>query len=257
MKPIIDTVTIKRDWVILAETLTVDERGIFYHAVCRYALFGETPILTGLLGTYFALIKRDIDISTRRKIASKKGLQTRLQNRFQNGNQTSFQNADQNADCSENKAEEKGKSASSGDQSFQNDFQTDFQNGFQTDIQNPTQEKKTKVSPIPPSKNKEKDISTPPVRICAKPDFFRLIPDELKTPAFVAAWKEWEVFRRKKRKPISEEGAKRQLSRLAKIGVEKAIQAIDDSIANDYQGLWMPKSVCAAPAAKKKDYSGI
>ena len=111
----IQTATIFRTWVELAESLTDSDRGKFYHAICRYALFGESPKLNGVMNAYFALIRPTIEKSNRRKIAQQlsrrkreensqnasqsnpqTGLQTAPQNNLQPGLQTALQTAPQN-----------------------------------------------------------------------------------------------------------------------------------------------------------------
>lgn len=67
------------------------------------------------------------------------------------------------------------------------------------------------------------------------------LPEELDTPQFSEKWAEWLEYRRKARKPVTEIGEKRQLKNLAKYGTSIATQAIDQSIANDWQGLFPEK----------------
>lgn len=56
------------------------------------------------------------------------------------------------------------------------------------------------------------------------------------------SWQEWVAFRRKRKKTISEDAARKQLQFLA--GYDQPTQAriIDKSIANDWQGLFVPDS---------------
>ena len=66
-----------------------------------------------------------------------------------------------------------------------------------------------------------------------------LIPSELKGEDFEKAWAEWADYRKQaKLKPYTTIGAQKQLSALAKIGKERAIAAINNSIANAYQGIY-------------------
>ena len=69
------------------------------------------------------------------------------------------------------------------------------------------------------------------------------LPTELDTPEFRAAWELWLAYRRERRlatyKPI---GLKRQLNALAAFGPQSAIAAIEQSMAQNYQGLF-PKAV--------------
>lgn len=67
------------------------------------------------------------------------------------------------------------------------------------------------------------------------------LPAELDAPQFRTAWGEWVDFRGKLRKPISEPAAKKQLSQLIRYGPDGAAESINQSIANDWQGLFEPK----------------
>lgn len=73
------------------------------------------------------------------------------------------------------------------------------------------------------------------------------IPERLRVPVFLDAWRDWIAFRSKKRKPISEEAADEQLKQLAEAGPDAAVKAIRMAIANDWQGLF-PKQ--AGPTGK-------
>ena len=69
------------------------------------------------------------------------------------------------------------------------------------------------------------------------------LPTNLDTPEFRAAWETWLAYRKERRlatyKPI---GLKRQLTALAAFGPQSAIAAIEQSMAQNYQGLF-PKAV--------------
>jgi hypothetical protein len=69
----IKTVTIFESWVQVAETLNNEQKGEFYHAIMRYALYGEEPELTPPLDAFFSLVRPVIDKSNNRKIAGAKG----------------------------------------------------------------------------------------------------------------------------------------------------------------------------------------
>ena len=90
--------------------------------------------------------------------------------------------------------------------------------------------------------------------------FAGLLPLHLQTPSFLAKWQEWERFRRLKRKPISRMAAVRQIRMLSQFGPGPAAQAIDNSIQNDYQGLFPPSRGAAVrnlEQPKRKDYTGV
>jgi hypothetical protein len=67
------------------------------------------------------------------------------------------------------------------------------------------------------------------------------IPENLKTAEFLSCWSEWLEFRREKRKPVSARAAKIQLRKLSEIGPVQACATIDQSIQNDWQGLFPDK----------------
>lgn len=196
----IDTVTIFRNWIEIADALNSDEeRGKFYHAICKYSIYGEVPKLDGLLGSFFMLMQPTIDKSNARKFAQKKSLQIRLQRKNTNN--------------------------------MQNNVQKNLQNGLQNDVQKNLQKKDKKTS------------------------FVDRLPEHLRTASFQLKWAEWENFRRKKRKPISETAANMQFKLLEAFDEATASSIIDFSISNDYQGLFPPKN--RPTKLQEKDYSGI
>ena len=197
----VQSVTVFRNWVELAEELPNDEeRGKFYHAICQYSLYGQEPELSGMMKHFFSLIKPIIDKSNKRKIAQQKSLQMRLQNKMQTNLQNDLQNTEE--------------------------------------LQPP---------PKSTSAKKKKPVKS----------FSAMLPDHLQCSDVDVKWKEWEDFRRKKGKPISEAAARKQIKMLQDLSREEAIAAIDNSIANDYQGLFPPKKKAAAAPPPRKDYTGI
>lgn len=64
-----------------------------------------------------------------------------------------------------------------------------------------------------------------------------VVPDFL-----MAAWNEWEQHRNEKKKPITPLARKKQISALVAMGEERAIVAINHSIANGWTGIFEPKS---------------
>lgn len=79
------------------------------------------------------------------------------------------------------------------------------------------------------------------------------LPAELDTVEFRERWQAWAAYRRKKRKPISEDAAKRQLEELVRYGPSGAIESINASIANDWQGIFPPKK---QPGQSGQKFSG-
>ena len=69
----VKTCTIFESWAMVAETLSDEQKGRFYHAIIRYALYGEEPNLEPPLNAFFALIQPVIDKSNNRKVAGAKG----------------------------------------------------------------------------------------------------------------------------------------------------------------------------------------
>ena len=211
------SITIFRNWIDLADELPADaDRGKFYHAICKYSIDGIEPDLTGILKHFFVLIKPVIDKSNKRRSAQHKGVQIRLQNGLQNESQTELQNG------------------------LQNESQTTLQNIPRACDERVREEKKRIPKGIP----KEK-IS-----------FVDLLPAHLQSDTMQKKWLEWEAYRRKQRKTISEAAARKQMLLLQTLSEADAIAAIDQSIANDYQGLFPPKNTHNKPN-HRKDYTGV
>jgi hypothetical protein len=64
------------------------------------------------------------------------------------------------------------------------------------------------------------------------------IPPELNTPTFLEIWELWKKARHEQGHPLTPSCAQSQLAKLAKEGVTPAIQRIQQSINNQWQGLW-------------------
>jgi excisionase family DNA binding protein len=84
---------------------------------------------------------------------------------------------------------------------------------------------------------KQKPTCSPDPKYCPDGE----LPKVLDTPDFRKAWAEWLDYRRAKKKPVSKKAVPRQLKQLASYGERGAIASIEDSIRNDYQGLFAPK----------------
>lgn len=82
------------------------------------------------------------------------------------------------------------------------------------------------------------------------------LPVELRTSAFLRAWFAWCDYRARNRRKVSKEACTVQLNKLAKYGPEIAIEAIQQAIANDYQGLF-PETVRIAGKIGPPRFSGI
>lgn len=98
---------------------------------------------------------------------------------------------------------------------------------------------------LPEKRREEKSNKHPPNSPPCKKNFRPediLLPEELATPDFRSAWVGWCEYRRRvRKKPVSEDGAKRQLKKLERVGVTQAIAAIEQSIENDWTGLFPEK----------------
>jgi hypothetical protein len=69
-----------------------------------------------------------------------------------------------------------------------------------------------------------------------------IYPTCLDIPTFREAWGEWEAHRREKKKPITPRSRTMAFKQLAAMGPARAIAAIENSIANGYQGIFEGKT---------------
>ena len=81
--------------------------------------------------------------------------------------------------------------------------------------------------------------------------FDGLIPDILKDDRFIASWHCWVLDRASRRKPITEDGARLQLSKLKDFGIERAIRSIDKSIECGWTGLFDPDAGAKVKPVRK------
>lgn len=72
--------------------------------------------------------------------------------------------------------------------------------------------------------------------------FKQEIPYWLNTDAFKETWLEWCGFRKETKKKLTKISVKQQIKKLANMGEVRAIAALENSIANGYQGIVEPKS---------------
>jgi hypothetical protein len=79
-------------------------------------------------------------------------------------------------------------------------------------------------------------------------------PDNLKTEAFKAAWREWNEHLRQKKKRPTRLASERQLKKLSEMGEGRAITAIENSITNNWQGIFEAN---ASKSEKKPIYNAI
>lgn len=138
---------------------------------------------------------------------------------------------------------------------LQNKPQTDLQNGLQNKQQTSSQNCTARVRKTETGTVKKKTVSKETAK--EKVSFDVLFPPHLQLESVLGKWKEWELFRRKKGKPISENAARMQIEMLSQLTAEEAVAAMNNSIANDYQGLFPPKRINTTAINQQKDYTGI
>jgi hypothetical protein len=93
-------------------------------------------------------------------------------------------------------------------------------------------------------------------RACSFDPLAAKIPTELDTDAFHVAWGEWFAYRGQRGLGgYTEMGTAKQLTKLAKIGSDRAVAAIDHSIAESYQGIFEPTGTNGK--AKKRESTRI
>jgi hypothetical protein len=64
-----------------------------------------------------------------------------------------------------------------------------------------------------------------------------VIPTELNTPEFLAAWERWRKYRKERKKKLSPETEASQMKKLVPFGVQWAITRIDRAIESSWTGL--------------------
>ena len=88
-----NAVTIQKSWIEAADNLeSAADRGMFYSAICHYAMTGEELPLEGTGRIYFNLIKSEIEKSCKRRRAQEQSSAKRSQKCLQNSLQNSLQN---------------------------------------------------------------------------------------------------------------------------------------------------------------------
>lgn len=107
-----------------------------------------------------------------------------------------------------------------------------------------------KEPPNPQGGSESKKTKSPPTEKTHEPTEF---PEELDTPEFRATWAEWIAHRIEIRKPMKPLGAKKLLKSLAEGGERKAIESINQSIANGWQGVFEVKAGCAGVKSNQED----
>jgi hypothetical protein len=67
------------------------------------------------------------------------------------------------------------------------------------------------------------------------------IPEALRTPAFSAAWTDYQQHRHEMRKKLTPLATKRLLSQLAGWGSDRAVESLQQSVRNGWTGVFEPK----------------
>lgn len=77
------------------------------------------------------------------------------------------------------------------------------------------------------------------------------LPLSLDTPSIVSLFAEYVAHRRESKKPLTATAAKRAIAKLEAMGPERAVAALEHSIASGYQGIFEPgeSRAPASPAA--------
>lgn len=81
-------------------------------------------------------------------------------------------------------------------------------------------------------------------------------PPSLDTERFRQAWREWCQHRRERKQRLTPTAATRALKKLEKMGHDRAIEAIEHSIANGYQGIFEPSRGSAGGASRPPGGAG-
>lgn len=264
-------IVIKEEWVQLADMLGSDqERGLFYSAVCHYSQSGILPQFKGQLRLIFEIVQRSIDVSNVRRRVAKIRWSGDLHNAKHNAKHDTKHNAlhDTKHDTNLQKIgvfgelladsvpRNGGKLAISANPAPIPPPEIDLINRSENSAM--AQEQPSRIERD--KENKEKGYVVPPKekekQREKEDDFSALIPAILRTPEFIAIWGEWEQARRSNRKKLSKLAATRQLRMLATYPVAEAIEMLDASIRNDWQGVFSLKNQ-PKPKSKQRDYTGI
>ena len=84
-----------------------------------------------------------------------------------------------------------------------------------------------------------------------KKTYIEHFPETFKSAVkFVETWTNWLTFRSELKKPLTETAAKQQVVMLSKLNVEHAIETIEKSIQNSWQGLFPPKETTDGPLVR-------
>lgn len=82
-----------------------------------------------------------------------------------------------------------------------------------------------------------------------------VLPPELNTPDFHAAWLSWEQHRRERKPKLTPRAVSLQIKFLRDIGAARAIAAIEHSIRGGYQGIFEERN--ASRNGKPELHAGL
>ena len=233
-------------WHQLCKTIEDPKKRLdLYEAILEYAFSGTLPkcLSTPLMQTIFEMAKARIDATINRSAGHKR--------------------AAKSPDLPEiipSKSEDNPEIITSKSEDLPDLFQSKSEDN--PEIIPSNEKENQKVPPAStPFKNQEKKQGD---TACACTDahkenrdtnFEELMPEHLRKDAgFRHEWKCWLNYRRSRRKAVSREAATRQLRLLAEYAPADAIDIIENSITNDWQGLFPERSVKTQP---RRDYTGI
>ena len=95
----------------------------------------------------------------------------------------------------------------------------------------------------------EQESDKPPIppkgKVAVKFDMEKMLSehDNINTEKFRQSWKLWEQFRKEKKKPLTQTSVKLQLRECSKIGEQRAIAMIENTIFKGWEGLKEPTAV--------------
>lgn len=226
-------------WHQLIQTQPKSVRLTLYEAILEYAFNGTEPTLPPKQKQIFDLAKHMIDVSQKRREIqlNRKDFARPLPDLCPTSAEA---NVEPEADLFEASA------------------------GPLPEHRSGEKEKKEKVSPAStPFKNQENKegdsahADTDAHTEKRDPEFEELMPEHLREDeAFRVEWRAWLNYRRSRRKPVSKEAARRQLKMLGECPPAGVISIIENSIANDWQGLF-PDRPYTKPNQQQKDYTGL
>lgn len=82
-------------------------------------------------------------------------------------------------------------------------------------------------------------------------------PASLKKLSFAKTWRKWEAHRKQIRHPLTEIAVRQQLKMLSRFPIPEAVEIIEASIRNSWQGLFPLKSRPETRRNAGKDHTGI